>query len=680
MGEPLLEAPPHISIDQILFGYDDGHRMLASSSSVATEISRDLVMLSDLVPGAILEGDSSYWTGTPLRQHRSYALMRTWLAPEMPRPGCVWTHALVLKGADLGSLEDLSSLELLFRKPTKGTLASYQLPIKFQGRVSRSSPASFDRHFAANAISALYAQDKPRILTAAPGQLETVIFQIWSQQWPRLRRSFSFRTAVTRSEQRGDVVKLDLRVRGGSAEAQNLSGDQPETWLETAVSDLVFVQASPFRKFLRRYGADLRRGRPQFRLLAEIYARTRKEAFTDTEVAEMIDLLVENIPDPSEGARLKFDLFSSQSELMPHVDPMCVLRVSLTRGSFSLPNLSESLGISLQTLWPERAEEIFALAEQALEQPSDVGDRVVNLVVSLVGVDDILRATAGHPRLRAKLISASPKILDSSELSSLPASQIIDLVGAADLPNDIVLSVLSRCLKVDEYWFANRLYSMFGENLLRVIFGETITHGSIAVSPAFRMIFRSHTDVFISLNLASRIRFLSEGWRAAHLLGWDSYTVMRLGSEPWAGVLRNSEDDLEVWQRIDFYAFLFSVATENSVDAEEIFEMTYPTLLHAADDNRLTEFAIQTLKRHLPYLGYSGGSIERRLSSAIARGYVNGRLDRATFPNLFRTKLGMDHLIREVGELSGGSRFLQSITAREVKEKQPKSRKSKGGK
>ena len=43
--------------------------------------------------------------------------MRTWRAPEMSRPGCVWTHALLIEPALLESLEHLSVLQQFFSRP-----------------------------------------------------------------------------------------------------------------------------------------------------------------------------------------------------------------------------------------------------------------------------------------------------------------------------------------------------------------------------------------------------------------------------------------------------------------------------------------------------------------------------------------------------------------------------------
>jgi hypothetical protein len=91
-----MSMPEELEIGQALFGYSEGHRQLASSVSLTSKDVYELSMRSDLAPGASLSGTKSYITGFQLPDTRSYALIKTWAAPEMPRPGCVWSHVLIL--------------------------------------------------------------------------------------------------------------------------------------------------------------------------------------------------------------------------------------------------------------------------------------------------------------------------------------------------------------------------------------------------------------------------------------------------------------------------------------------------------------------------------------------------------------------------------------------------------
>jgi hypothetical protein len=64
-----------LKIDNCLFGYDDGHRLLASSVKLGGEATSQLTLLSDLAPGARFGSSDGYWTGFPLPQLERYALI-----------------------------------------------------------------------------------------------------------------------------------------------------------------------------------------------------------------------------------------------------------------------------------------------------------------------------------------------------------------------------------------------------------------------------------------------------------------------------------------------------------------------------------------------------------------------------------------------------------------------------
>src|SRR4051794_15361904 len=79
---------------QALYGYDDGHRLLASSVELSSADEHLLARQTDS-PDAGTPGWQELLAGFPLPSGR-YAWTMTWPAPELSRPGCVWTHVLVL--------------------------------------------------------------------------------------------------------------------------------------------------------------------------------------------------------------------------------------------------------------------------------------------------------------------------------------------------------------------------------------------------------------------------------------------------------------------------------------------------------------------------------------------------------------------------------------------------------
>jgi hypothetical protein len=81
---------PEIRIDQALFGYREGHRLLQASRKFVPTTERNLLTLTDMSGPRMVEGFEEYVSGYPVPGEESYAVVKTWYAPEMERPGCVW--------------------------------------------------------------------------------------------------------------------------------------------------------------------------------------------------------------------------------------------------------------------------------------------------------------------------------------------------------------------------------------------------------------------------------------------------------------------------------------------------------------------------------------------------------------------------------------------------------------
>ena len=106
-----------MTINQMLFGYDNGHHLLAASCSIEHSERKILEVLCDYSGSIITKAFDGYITGYPLPMSGYYALSITWIAQELPRPGSVWTHTLLFP-MQLSS-DELCSISILhlFRRP-----------------------------------------------------------------------------------------------------------------------------------------------------------------------------------------------------------------------------------------------------------------------------------------------------------------------------------------------------------------------------------------------------------------------------------------------------------------------------------------------------------------------------------------------------------------------------------
>src|SRR5690242_16685500 len=109
-----MDSGNGIRIDQALFGYREGHRLLQVSRRLSSVAERTLLILTDMSGPRTVEGFEEYVSGYPLVGENCYAVVKTWYAPEMERPGCVWSHVLLIANSDLSFIRDISVLVPLF--------------------------------------------------------------------------------------------------------------------------------------------------------------------------------------------------------------------------------------------------------------------------------------------------------------------------------------------------------------------------------------------------------------------------------------------------------------------------------------------------------------------------------------------------------------------------------------
>lgn len=107
-----------IKIQQTLHGYSQGHHLLAGTALLKS--SEDMLLMSQMSDWAGFEGkydkEISYLTAYPLSSDY-YVIAKTWYAYEMNRPGCVWTHSLLIRCEDLNRIPDFKAFQKIFRRP-----------------------------------------------------------------------------------------------------------------------------------------------------------------------------------------------------------------------------------------------------------------------------------------------------------------------------------------------------------------------------------------------------------------------------------------------------------------------------------------------------------------------------------------------------------------------------------
>jgi hypothetical protein len=480
---------PSILVHQALHGYDDGHRLLKMSLDLPNDAKREMLVLSDLSGQRRPEGFESYVTGYGLPESNLYALAKTWLAPEMKRPGCVWTHTLLLDFADLSQLESLQQIEhltaLWTRPDDKLNRTFYGKTLGFTFGSIPSPPledsAQVVRRTGPEKVSAilnsLYERPNAPVFVAADDseQLKGFIYLLWLQQWPRLRRAFSFCTGVTSCRRlRGEPLDLQIapssafsslvrEVPGGSfvngrestsggknsqLTEQKEESNQSPLWINRAVADLIAPSPS-LRQFLRLFGAESQKPRGGFAALLDIFDHIQainsgrgydgKRGVDIEEEEDPLETLLETVanrfPSSKHGARLKLATFGTPlpNQVLNISEERMLQGLASTSHYEALDKKSLAIRERATSLWhrhPDRAEQLLLhLTQDGL---SPLVEDVLAGVADAVNAHDALNLFRHNPSLASSFVQRNPSLTTSPSLWTGPVNLQRELFDALE--------------------------------------------------------------------------------------------------------------------------------------------------------------------------------------------------------------------------------------------------------
>jgi len=306
-----------IYINQTLHGYNDGHQLLAASVDLDSNSQSLILIMSDLSGPSFRDGYDSYLTGYSLSGSGYFCLGRTWFAPERPRPGCVWTHTLLIKDEDMARIRNFCALKQLFQRPAYPDITTYHQSIPFDPRTECTSSWFGDVR---SVLHGLY--DSPRNIVIPSDSSEpydNLVLLLLDQQWPKLRRSFRFCTgALSVRDNEFDLSVSPPEVthsvgRAGVVLDQQESPRAHDAWLEHAWKDLLGgVRDGPYRRFLWRFGPDNYLGREGFRPLTEIFLVLDSD--NEPQCGDrLLSAVAYFFPEEQKAPRLKKELFGQDS-------------------------------------------------------------------------------------------------------------------------------------------------------------------------------------------------------------------------------------------------------------------------------------------------------------------------------------------------------------------------------
>ena len=178
---------------QCLHGYSNkkGHHKIAGSISLSRQSEQIMLSMSDR-SGSFYNDFTEYITLYSLDSENEYryALAKTWKAPEIRRPGCVWTHTILFTQNLKDIIQDLYPLVSYFRYPSKEgkvDVSFYEKELDDPSQKINKKPDSSDANKSKKQLIQACLndnnQEKPIVVLAKKAKdYEKLIFEIWSSQ------------------------------------------------------------------------------------------------------------------------------------------------------------------------------------------------------------------------------------------------------------------------------------------------------------------------------------------------------------------------------------------------------------------------------------------------------------------------------------------------------------------
>lgn len=428
-------------IDQTVHGYDRGHRLLTASRSLNDAADQLLGSMSDLLTTQLLDGGSSYLVGYPLKSQNAYVVAKTWAATEMPRPGSVWTHSLIVDYQTLATLEDPGRLLALFRRPDLRTIDSFSDPITVVPD-SSEAPLAPSAGAARAAIASLYARNTERN-TILPSTTQTsdeqLVLRLWRQMWPALRRDtafFGFAEEPPSTVDASCIISFS-RSQRTSTEVKRSDG----VAAEVLVTDLPHPNQTPIRAFLARHAFDAPEPRAAVFPLVGLW-----QAMTRPDQDGVICALVDTLPYVNAGRLTRsvlgqlFDGALSGSPLLEVVEHFGNLEYAIGT-SFLTPSKS----------WETPADLGILLDRCARYADGTLAAAIFQTVAETAPIENLARTNLTEST-STRLLKTRPELLDHPafwEVHRTTQSLLIRKAAALGRPTQAVLALVHNKLDAE---------------------------------------------------------------------------------------------------------------------------------------------------------------------------------------------------------------------------------------
>jgi len=406
-----------------------------------------MLVLSDMSGPSMQPGFDEYITGYPLAGTDYFVFAKTWYAPEMQRPACVWTHSLLVPRAQVPRM---SAARLMgsFRRPQADGVdgaATSPVIVNEDTPVGGTGDGFSDKGLAATMIGAVLGQPRPVIVVAdTAAQFEAVFLRLWEELWPAERTRFSFCTGALMPRANAGAL-LDLQAvpraippsqfRKSASAALVLdlrTPATPEGWVDLVLDGAVRGDAT-FRSWLEAAaGADA--GRAVVPSLAPLFGAWHAPGSSArSALANVVDA---KDLDPGARSRLMGMVFDRANTESGAVGRRELLAELCGHRSNDLAPIVAMLEDQTRRLFEDSRAEGVALVLSLLGgELTEVGECVLRVAVLLLVPDDVQTFEDAQTPFLSTIVGANAALAQSPILWQRVGARAIDVLSKLEGAN-----------------------------------------------------------------------------------------------------------------------------------------------------------------------------------------------------------------------------------------------------
>ena len=649
-------------IHQAILGYDRGHRLLAASKGLSSISKHQLVQLSDRSLDVKSLPKSGYLTGYPLPEDGLYVVACTWGAPEMPRPGCIWTHSLFVSFTELARLDDPRYLLPFFKRPNAiESKDEYSQPLEFEPCDTPLPP--IDAVLASKLLSQLYAQPLRQVYLDAEDQAKShaTVLAIWGQQWPRLRRNFRFCSLTAKdrstSEHCFDVQFLSAGKKERHSTIEHRLDDQ-ESWMNLCLDDLRASNFA-FRQFLRRAGGDIKDGRGRFAELCQLFAQ-RTSGSQVNAVEHTLRYVIHRLP-LDEGKLLRSAAISDAVGCASEISATCLVDM--------LPYLEDVIGDLRENVAKALAKKyweidpLIVVGPEAITWIGELGGQVIDELSQEEALDSALDAD----ELATAILTRRTDLLEYDAVwrAEISDTAIELLPGISE--EDRQIAILHAIINAPRRDLIDFVCNTFGvRTVLAAATTKCMSENDVAIAFAAKA-FAAMPDPekYVCETIVQERCILNR--RLIYLFAESvSPSIPEISSDqsvdPWVAIWKEGKGELGSKKTDDVMTFLFLRAViESSAHAASLLACSYDHLMDRCEAHKLSYSRRARLGSYLALSDWFDWSFESRLTRTVAKIALEKEFSGLELRQLSKKKQRLKRIVEDIGAVDPQSQALKEL-------------------